>query len=207
MHALANSFHPLLLGQTRHTDNSTKPHGPSSTDMAVDQDIQGMEKAQLVQELKDLKASGIKANVSSNVEELKQRLHDARREPVPDIARAPTTVSGAASTSTTSVPAAASEASGSRNTAVPPAAGKVEDVVIEYESVHPTKEYCLQKLEQDQQQTIDLIEDESEIQRLDELLQPVVSLVDTVLSIKNNLTNLSSSSDGSRILRKYHSLH
>lgn len=47
--------------------------------MAIDADIQRMKKDDLQKELRRLKDTGVKVNVSGSVPDLKQRLQDARK--------------------------------------------------------------------------------------------------------------------------------
>jgi hypothetical protein len=98
--------------------------------MAIDADIVAMSKTQLQKELKALKASGLKVNVSGNVPDLKQRLQDARDN---KDSGSPAAVSMIGS------------ASGPSLSATVPGCG-VSELLPQHIVLHPITVECLKKL-------------------------------------------------------------
>jgi len=188
---------------------------------------------ELRRQLKIHKQAGVKTNTSGNVGLLKQLLHKARRAPQADPSAAtpsaatPSAASPSAATPSAATPsaatpsiagssAAASVQSNRANRAanVPLEGGRVEDVLLVFDEIHPITRTCLQNLGGDKQFITLLVccgimtkgtarranNDPPAVQgpgelatQLNPLLKPAERLVTAVVDIKQNLQEINSS--------------
>ncbi|KAK6431994.1 hypothetical protein LTR95_011841 [Oleoguttula sp. CCFEE 5521] len=165
--------------------------------MAIDADISNMKRDELQKRLRELKASGMKVNVSGSAAELKQRLQDARDK-----------------TASTTEPAAAASPGSVGSVSVVstapavPGAG-VSAMLLDHEQLHPLVLEMLKKLttqstaedddavaEEVDQEPYGVLEDADQILLLDPYLQPVSRLVDEIIRARDCLNTSTLNSSG-----------
>ena len=162
------------------------PHHISIVPAAeLDEDIQSMKGNELVKNQRTLKSQGVETRTSGAVADLRQYLHQARRNSSAQ-SQDPTTP-GAAEDGESSVATPTASLRQSTASAPLPRIRNAEDVFITYRAVHPVTKACLEKLG-GQKQEITTLEESSQEgsapSRLDALLQPAVMLVDAVINAK-----------------------
>ena len=117
----------------------------------LDDDLRTMKADECRRQLKIHKQAGVKTNTTGNKALLKQLLHKARRAPQADASAAtPSAATPSAATPSAATPSIAGSSTGasfqSGRVTIPAEGGRVEDLLLVFDEIHPITKSCSQAL-------------------------------------------------------------